>query len=82
MKKEFDLLEEESKIWKLTGPLLVKQDKSDARANVDKRLEFITAELAKVEEGIKKHESEFETKRQELITLQSEIQKSQSKAVA
>jgi prefoldin beta subunit len=31
-------------VYKLVGPLLVKQDLVEARANVGKRLEFITSE--------------------------------------
>jgi len=72
--KEFESLEEEANIWKLTGPLMVKQDKGGAFANVEKRLEFIKSELVKVEENIKKQETEFETKRQELLTIQSQMQ--------
>ena len=71
--KEFNALEEEANIWKLTGPLLVKQEKEDAHANVEKRLEFIISELSKVDENIKKQESAFETKRQELSKIQSEL---------
>lgn len=74
VKKEFDVLESEGVIWKLTGPLLVRQDKADARANVDKRIEFITTEMARVEDVIKKHESDFEEKRKQLVELQSSSQ--------
>lgn len=80
VRTEFEKLEEDGHIWKLTGPLMVRQDKEEAKANVDKRLEFITSELAKVEAAIKRCEEEFEKKRQELITVQTEIQ--QSSAVA
>jgi prefoldin beta subunit len=55
---------------------MVRQDKEEAKDNVDKRLEFIKSELAKVEEAIKLCEEEFEKKRQELITVQTEIQQS------
>ena len=58
---------------------MVKQDKEDARANVEKRLEFITAELAKVEDALKKCEQEFEDKRRELIQVQTELQQGQQK---
>lgn len=74
MKKEFDVLEGESAIWKLTGPLLVKQDRADAIANVDKRIEFITSETSKVEELIRLQESAFEEKRMALVSIQEQIQ--------
>lgn len=74
VKKEFDVLEGESAIWKLTGPLLVKQDRADAIANVDKRIEFITSETSKVEELIRLQESAFEEKRMALVSIQEQIQ--------
>ena len=32
-------------VYKLIGPVLVKQDQAEAKANVEKRLEFITSEM-------------------------------------
>ena len=32
-------------VYKLIGPVLVKQDQAEAKANVAKRLEFITSEM-------------------------------------
>jgi len=43
--KEFGKLKEEAVIYKLIGPALVKQDKAEAVSNVEKRLEFINAEM-------------------------------------
>jgi prefoldin beta subunit len=40
-----ELLEEDGKVFKLIGPILIRQDLEDAKANVDKRLEFIKREL-------------------------------------
>ncbi len=74
VKAEFDKLEPEALVWKLTGPLMVKQDTDEAKANVAKRIEFITSELDKAEINIKKCEEEFETKRQELVKIQSQLQ--------
>lgn len=42
---EFKLLKEDANIYKLIGPVLTKQDKTEAVTNVDKRIEFITAEM-------------------------------------
>jgi prefoldin beta subunit len=33
-------------VFKLVGPVLVKQDQAEAKSNVDKRLEFIGAEMS------------------------------------
>jgi prefoldin beta subunit len=32
-------------VFKLVGPVLVKQDQAEAKSNVDKRLEFIRGEM-------------------------------------
>ena len=76
VKAEFAKLEPEAHVWKLVGPLMVKQDSDDAQANVEKRIEFISSELTKVEANIKKCEDDFEVKRQEMVKIQSQIQSS------
>lgn len=43
--QELDLLEEDANVYKLIGPVLVKQDLAEANANVRKRIEYISAEL-------------------------------------
>jgi prefoldin beta subunit len=43
--QEFKSLTPQNEIYKLVGPVLVKQDAADARSNVDKRLEFIRSEM-------------------------------------
>ncbi|XP_047938546.1 prefoldin subunit 6-like isoform X1 [Salvia hispanica] len=43
--KELDLLNEDTNVYKLIGPVLVKQDLAEANANVRKRIEYISAEL-------------------------------------
>ena len=45
VKKELELLDGDAKVFKLIGPVLVKQDQEEALANVSKRVEFIEAEL-------------------------------------
>jgi prefoldin beta subunit len=55
VKQELELLEEDSVIYKLIGPALVKQALPEAKANVDKRLEFINSEI----ERLVKHRKEF-----------------------
>lgn len=42
---EFKLLKGDANIYKLVGPVLVKQEKNDAVTNVDKRIDFIQAEM-------------------------------------
>ena len=41
MKEELDLAGDETKVFKLIGPALVNQDLSEAKGNVEKRIEYI-----------------------------------------
>ena len=41
----FAKLKDENTIFKLIGPVMVKQEHGEAKANVDKRLEFIQSEM-------------------------------------
>lgn len=43
--KEFSTLAADANIYKLVGPVLLKQDKSEASLAVDRRLEFIDKEM-------------------------------------
>ncbi|KAH0911230.1 hypothetical protein HID58_034551, partial [Brassica napus] len=56
--KELDLLEEEANVYKLIGPVLVKQDLAEANANVRKRIEYISAELKRVDASIQDNEGQ------------------------
>jgi prefoldin subunit len=43
--QEFATLTPNNLVFKLVGPVLVKQDQAEAKSNVDKRLEFIRGEM-------------------------------------
>lgn len=43
--QELDLLESTNTVYKLIGPVLVKQDLDEAKATVTKRLEYINGEM-------------------------------------
>ena len=43
--QEFASLTEDNTVYKLVGPVLVKQDQAEAKQNVDTRLEFIKSEM-------------------------------------
>ena len=45
VKQELDLLKSGNEVFKLIGPVLIKQDQEEAKQNVEKRIEYITAEL-------------------------------------
>ncbi|KAK7206254.1 Prefoldin [Myxozyma melibiosi] len=80
VQKEFSILNEDSKIYKLIGPVLVPQDRSEAVMNVDKRLEFITSEIERVENQIKATQLTSEKKRSEIMAFQAQLQESAAAA--
>lgn len=73
VKQEFDQLSNESKIYKLIGPVLVPHDKSEADSNVTKRLEFIISQKSQVETRI-------QTLRERMTQLQKELREQQIEA--
>ncbi|KAI8811341.1 Prefoldin [Cladochytrium replicatum] len=76
VKKEFELLKDDSEIYKLIGPVLVKQEKVEASANVNKRIEYISAEIKRTEKLIEEIEENQEKKRLEVTKLQAQYQAS------
>ncbi|KAH8549351.1 Prefoldin [Umbelopsis sp. PMI_123] len=79
VKKEFDLLENSSGIYKLVGPVLVKQDRTEAFTNVKNRLDLINAEIKRVEAQLQDLTQKSEKKRTEIMQLQSQFQELRAK---
>ncbi|KAH9970528.1 Prefoldin [Lactifluus volemus] len=77
VKKEFSTLTPNNVVFKLIGPVLVKQDQVEAKGNVDKRLEFIRGEIKRMEAQIEEIEQSSEKKKLELVELQTELQQQQ-----
>lgn len=44
VQKEINLLQEDTEVYKMIGPTLVKQDLSEARTNVEKRIKYFKKE--------------------------------------
>ncbi|KAG5439953.1 hypothetical protein PCANB_000235 [Pneumocystis canis] len=76
VQKEFSILENEALIYKLTGPILIKQEKSEAMLNVKKRLEYIETEMysERLETQIKKYNKNLEEQKSEIFKLRTQIQ--------
>ncbi|AFR98915.1 prefoldin beta subunit [Cryptococcus neoformans] len=72
--KEFNLLKSHNAVYKLIGPALVPQDSSEAKVNVEKRLEFIRSEIKRVESQLKEIEDKAGRKKEEIIVLQQQFQ--------
>ncbi|KAF3775125.1 Prefoldin subunit 6 [Nymphaea thermarum] len=76
--KELDLLNENSNVYKLIGPVLVKQDLAEANANVRKRIEYISAELKRLDGMLQGLEEEQNSKKEVILKLQQKIQAHQA----
>ncbi|RWW05365.1 hypothetical protein BHE74_00054207 [Ensete ventricosum] len=62
--KELELLNENSNVYKLIGPVLVKQDLAEANANVRKRIEYISAELKRLDGTLQDLEDKQNSKKE------------------
>ncbi|KAF1810585.1 putative prefoldin subunit 6 [Eremomyces bilateralis CBS 781.70] len=72
VKKEFELLSGTANIYKMIGPVLMKQEKSEATMSVNGRLEFIEKEIKRVEGQISEIQNKAESVKSEIINLQSQ----------
>jgi len=70
VQKELELVDSSSNVYKMVGPVLIKNSLEDARDTVSKRLEFITAERDRLEAKSK----ELETKGGEIATKVQQMQ--------
>ncbi|KAL9611601.1 MAG: hypothetical protein Q9167_003759 [Letrouitia subvulpina] len=75
--KEFSHLAPESAIYKLVGPVLLKQERAEAVQAVEGRLEFIGGEVKRVEKLIKELQEQSEAKKVEVYKLQMKMQEGQ-----
>ncbi|KAK1122624.1 hypothetical protein K0M31_009067 [Melipona bicolor] len=80
VKKELDLLKSEDDVFKLIGPVLIKQDVEEAKQNVAKRMEYITSELKRVDELITTLDKKQDTHCETLEKYQQMFQQAQMKA--
>ncbi|GAB4840613.1 Prefoldin subunit 6 [Ancistrocladus abbreviatus] len=72
--KELDLLNEDANVYKLIGPVLVKQDLAEANANVRKRIDYISAELKRLEATLQDMEEKQNSKKEGIMKTQQKIQ--------
>nr|XP_020634722.1 prefoldin subunit 6-like [Pogona vitticeps] len=79
VKEELDLLDSSNTVYKLIGPVLVKQDMDEAKATVGKRLDYITGEIKHYEAQMQEYDKKSHQQREVLVRLQQEFQKAQAK---
>merc|ERR1712194_620437 len=91
VKQELDICDQEASdggeavIYKQVGPVLIKNDLDEARETVEKRLEFISGEIRKVESKISSKDEQSQQLASKIQEMQSHMQKAAveaAKAVA
>ncbi|GAA5900246.1 hypothetical protein JCM6882_002286 [Rhodosporidiobolus microsporus] len=80
VKKELSSLSPSEKVFKLVGPVMLKQEQAEAKSNVEKRLEWIGGEIKRVEAQLKDFETKLEAKKLEIVHLQTQFQQQQQSA--
>ncbi|XP_067012490.1 prefoldin subunit 6 [Anabrus simplex] len=79
VKQELDLMKGGAEVYKLIGPVLIKQDLEEAKQNVAKRMDYIRNELKRMDEMIVQLDKKQETHRETLNKLQQQFQQMQVK---
>lgn len=81
VKQELDLLDEDSAtVYKMVGPVLMKNDVDDAKQTVDKRLEYITGELKKLDKKVEDAQTKASESGEKIQQMQSAMQQAAAEA--
>mmetsp|Transcript_19680 Transcript_19680/g.39894 ORF Transcript_19680/g.39894 Transcript_19680/m.39894 type:complete len:137 (-) Transcript_19680:263-673(-) len=80
VKQELDLLEDGAFVYKMVGPVLMRNDLDDAKQTVEKRLEYITGELKKLEKKIDDTESRGKESAEKVQKMQAALQQAAADA--
>ena len=73
VKKELAELDEEDVVYKLIGPILIQQDTSEAKVQVDSRIEMINKETQKLERNYRENNKKLENNREKLKGIQNKL---------
>ncbi len=73
VKAELALLDDEDVVYKLIGPILVQQETSDAKIQVDSRIEMINKEIHKLEKNYQTNAKKIEGNRQKITDIQAKL---------
>lgn len=76
-----DLLEQDSKVYKLVGPVLMSVELEESKGNVSKRLQFIETEIKKIDSAIANKQGEQANLGDEIATAQQNMQAATAAAV-
>ncbi len=73
VKSELALLDGDDVVYKLIGPILVQQETSEAKMQVDSRIEIINKEIHKLEKNYQTNSKNMETNRQKIADIQAKL---------
>lgn len=74
VQKEFDNLGDGETIFKQLGPVLLKQNKVEAKSTVKGRLHYIGEEIARLEKQVKETQDKLDKKKTEIVQVQAAAQ--------
>jgi prefoldin beta subunit len=74
------LLKGDDSVFKLVGPVLLKQDVVEAQQTVQKRIDYITDEIKRHDKAIVDVETKQETIKENLNKFQQQLQQAKVKA--
>ena len=72
---EFNLMSADASVYKLVGPVLAKQDVSESKTNVEKRIEYITKEIERMDKLEQDFQSKVEERRANIQKLQEDMRR-------
>ena len=72
---EFNLMSPDAAVYKLVGPVLAKQDVQESKTNVEKRIEYITKEIERMDKLETDFQSKVEERRNNIQKLQEDMRK-------
>ena len=73
VKSELALLDGDDVVYKLIGPILVQQDTSEAKMQVDSRIEIINKEIHKLEKNYQTNSKNMEKKKKKIADIQAKL---------
>ena len=72
---EFNLMDADANVYKLVGPILAKQELVEAKGNVEKRIEFITKEIDRMDKLETDFNSKIEEKKKNIGKIQEDFKR-------
>ncbi|XP_022169644.1 prefoldin subunit 6 [Myzus persicae] len=79
VKEELALLKPSGEVYKMVGPILLRQDHTEAKENIDKRMSYIKNELQRIDDRIHTLEGTQDEYRESLTKIQQQFQAQQIK---